>query len=382
MSANWRPPVHAGEGRGEAVRRPPGLHLRLLVLTSECRSCRPAAGGFGVLPPLARASPCRRPVALRGRPGNPSVRELRQETEAAGFIGGLARPREIGDRISRPERPVAESLPGSAAGDPGVLPVNGTDPLGRSRQRRQPGRRSEPAALRPRRVRAFGSTPGRRGICGGTPADFIDSVEETRRAGRVRQCRETLTRSAPPVIGEIGCRSLTPNGGARFFRLVNARCGHASTVLTSNEGPRAPGGDPARRGDGRRARGPAAAPPSHRQQLRQQLPDAASDGVLEGRPTHGLEGRGRRGRPAERGIAESRGAGPRSVRVSMATDGEALLVPCTRQLEHCEGRGGMPEGLVRQEARGRARRERGPQVWRDDGRATVCGSGPAFRNPV
>ena len=263
-----------------------------------------------------------------------------------------------------------------------MLPVSGTDPLGRSRPCRQPGRRSKPAALRPRRVRVFGPTPGRRGICGGTPADLIDSAEETRRAGRMRRRRKTLTHSAPPVIGEIGCRSLTPNGGAQFFRLVNARCGHASTVPTSNKGPRAPGGDPARRGVGRRARGPAAAPQSHPQQLLQQLPDAASDGAPAGHPTHAREGRGRRRRPAERGIVESRGAGPRSVRFSMATDGEALLVPCTRQPEHCEGRGGMAEGLVRQEARGSARRERGPQVWRDDGRATVCGSGPAFRNPV
>ena len=310
MSANRCPLIDAGHGRGEVVRSPPDLHLRLLVLTPECRSCRPAAGGSGVLPPLARAGPRRRPVAVRGRPGNPSVRDVRQETEAAAFIAGLPRSREIGDRIFRLERPAAESLPGSAARDPGVLPGSGTDPLGRSRPRRQPGRRSQPAALRPRRVRVFGPMPGRSGIYGGPPADLLDSPEEAHAAGRVRQRLRTLTHSALPVVGEIGRRSLAPNGATQFFGLVNARCGHASTVLTSNKGPRAPGGDPARRGDGRRARGPAVAPQSHRQQLRQQLPDAASDGALAGHPLHGLEGKGRRRRPAERGIVESRGGRP------------------------------------------------------------------------
>lgn len=259
-----------------------------------------------------------------------------------------------------------------------MLPGSGTDPLGGSRPRQQPGRRSQPAALRPRRVRVFGPAPGRSGIYGGTAADLIDSPEETRATGRVRRRLGMLTRSALPVMGETGCRPLTPNGATQFFRLVNAGCGHASTVLTSNGGPRAPGGDPARRGDGRRARGPAVAPRSDRQQPGQQLPDAASDGALEGRPAHGPEGHGRRRRPAERGIVERRGGRPEVYVFPWPLTGS----PLGGQPEHRQGQGGMAEGLVREEARGNARRERGPRVWSDDGRATVCGSGHASGNPV
>ena len=320
----------------------------------------------------------RRPAALRGRPGHPSVREFRQETEAAEFIAGLPRSRDSGDRIFRLERPAAECLPGSAArGSPECCRVAARIPLGGARPRQQPARRSQPAALRLRRVRVFGPGHERSGIYWGTAADLIDSPEETRAAGRVRRRLRMLTRSALPVMGETGCRKLAPNGATQFFRLVNARCGHASTVLTSNGGPRAPWGDPARRGDGRRARGPAVAPRSHRQ-TRQQLPDAASDGALEGRPAHGPEGRGRRRRPAERGIMESPGGRPEVYVFPWPLTGS----PLGGQPEHRQGQGGMAEGLVREEARGSARRERGPRVWRDDGRATVCGNRHASGNPV
>lgn len=37
-------------------------------------------------------------------------------------------------------------------------------------------------------------------------------------------------------MDEIGYLSVTPNGARLFFQPVNARYGHASTVLTSNKG--------------------------------------------------------------------------------------------------------------------------------------------------
>lgn len=49
-----------------------------------------------------------------------------------------------------------------------------------------------------------------------------------------------------------------------------------------------------------------------------QLPDAASDGDLEGQPTHGIEGRGRREPPTEGGIVKSRGGAGGHVRAGYA----------------------------------------------------------------
>ena len=37
-------------------------------------------------------------------------------------------------------------------------------------------------------------------------------------------------------MDEVGYLSVTPNGARLFFQLVNARYGHASTLLTSNKG--------------------------------------------------------------------------------------------------------------------------------------------------
>ena len=69
MSANWRSPIDAGEGWGEVVRDPPGHHLRVLLMRSECRSWRSAAGGFAAPSPLRYC-----PWAPRKsvRPGVPS----------------------------------------------------------------------------------------------------------------------------------------------------------------------------------------------------------------------------------------------------------------------------------------------------------------------
>ncbi len=76
---------------------------------------------------------------------------------------------------------------------------------------------------------------GRR-IYFGTLADLIDSLEDAHAAGRLKQRLRTLTHPALLVVDEIGYLSVTPNGARLFFQLVNARYGHASTVLTSNKG--------------------------------------------------------------------------------------------------------------------------------------------------
>lgn len=157
-----------------------------------------------------------RPPPASARPvdasGTPSVRELRQEGETAERIARL--PGSLGDRarVSRPERPAAESLPGSAANDPGVL------------------------ALHSRRVRPFGPTPGPSGICFGTLPDFIDPLEEARVEGRLERRLRTPTRSRLLVVDGTGCLPVIPNGSKQSYQLVNVRYGPASTMLTSKRG--------------------------------------------------------------------------------------------------------------------------------------------------
>ena len=211
MSAKWCPPIDAGHGRGEVVRSPRGLHLRLPVLTSGRRLCRPAAEGLGGAPPRApygSVPPAHRSsVAVGGPPGNPPVRELGQKAEAAELIAGWPRCRDSGDRISRLERPAAECRLGSAAKDPGGVRGRGMESSGCSRPRRQTGRRLQPVALRPGQVMSFGPTPKQSGSCSGTLADPIGSLEETHAAGWLSQGLRKLSHSALPVVDETGCHS-------------------------------------------------------------------------------------------------------------------------------------------------------------------------------
>ena len=69
-----------------------------------------------------------------------------------------------------------------------------------------------------------------------TPPVMITVANRTETAGRLKQRLRTLTHPALLVVDEIGYLSVTPNGARLFFQLVNARYGHASTVLTSNKG--------------------------------------------------------------------------------------------------------------------------------------------------
>ena len=82
----------------------------------------------------------------------------------------------------------------------------------------------------------FGPTPGQSGICFGTLADFIGSLEEARAAGRLERQLKTRTRPALPVVDGFACLSLLRSGPKRFYQLVNARCGRASTVLIPDKG--------------------------------------------------------------------------------------------------------------------------------------------------
>ena len=84
-------------------------------------------------------------------------------------------------------------------------------------------------------MRPFRPTPEPSGIYFGTLADLIDSLEEAYVEGRLKRRRKTRFESALVVVDEIGCLSVVPNGAKQFSRLVNARYGRVSTVLTSNK---------------------------------------------------------------------------------------------------------------------------------------------------
>ena len=264
-----------------------------------------AAGPHGSVPPARRRS-----GAACGCPGSPPVRELRQETEAAELIAGLPRSPDRGDRISRLERPAGESLPKSTAKRPGVLPDSGTDPLGRSPPGRQAGaavaaggpapEEGETVRVRARAIRDLLRDPGRsrrldRGDPRRRPAEAAPRDADPPRAARRRRDRLSLGR---PEWSEA---VLPPPP-----RPVRARLDGAGL----RQAVRAVEVDPARRGDGRRAPGPAVAPPPDRQVRCQQPPDAASDEALEGCPAHGLGGQRRRERPAGGGIANCRRGRP------------------------------------------------------------------------
>lgn len=221
---------------------PPPLDSRVGIDVPFVPSCgrrtrSAAAGPHASVPPARRCS-----GAARGCPGSPSVRELRQKTEAAELIAGLPEPRGRVDRTSRLERPAAEGLPGSAPKEPGVLPESGTDHPGRSPPRGRPGRGAQqPLALRLRRVGPFGPAPGRSGSYFGTLVDPVGPLDVARAAGWPGQRPGTRNRAAPPVVDETGHLAVTPNGARPSFRLVHARHGAPRRCRPSTGGPRSGG---------------------------------------------------------------------------------------------------------------------------------------------
>lgn len=88
---------------------------------------------------------------------------------------------------------------------------------------------------RPRSVRPNGPTPEQSGIYLGTLADLVDLLEEARAADQLKQRLKTLAHLALLGVEEIGYFSVTPSGAKLFVQLVNARYGHASTVLTASK---------------------------------------------------------------------------------------------------------------------------------------------------
>ena len=298
--------------------------------------CAAAAGPHGPVPPVR----CRSGAAC-GCPGHPSARELGQKRETAELITRSHRSPDYGDRIFRLERSAAESLSGSAANDPGVLPGERHGPF-RAHTTTSSAGAAVPAGVAPpeesetvrahaREIRDLLRDPGRlHRPAGGGPRRRPDraatqDTDSTRTTGR----RRVHLPLGPPERSE----AVLP---ARQ-RPVRARLDGAGF----QHGVRAVGGDSARRGDGRRAPGPAVAPLPHRQHLRQQQPDAASDGGLEGHRSHGLEGWGRRERPAE-------GETVKSGRVELAGDrtGEIVLLgKKIRDTVRCNGRSPLPSIL-------------------------------------
>ena len=176
-------------------------------------------------------------------------------------------------------------------------------------------RRPRPVALRPGRVRLFGPTPEQSGIYSGTVADLVESLEEAHAAGRRRQRLKTC-----PPVRRWPTRSAASRSPRRSDAILPARRRPDRARLDGADlrrEDRAPRREPARRCDGRRAPGPAGVPLTHRQHPRQRLPDAASDGTLNGRPFHGLEGTGTPATPGRgRNRQEPRGPG-RSVHFSV-----------------------------------------------------------------
>ena len=70
----------------------------------------------------------------------------------------------------------------------------------------------------------------------GTLVNLIESLEQARAAGQLARRLRVLSHPALLVVDEIGYLPVNRDGAVLFFRLINARYEHASTVLTSNKG--------------------------------------------------------------------------------------------------------------------------------------------------
>ena len=112
----------------------------------------------------------------------------------------------------------------------------------------------------------------------GTFAALIESLMEAKTAGNLSGQLRVLTHPALLVVDEIGYLPVSQDDAVLFFQLINARHERVSTVLTSNKGFEEWGQRAGRRGHGRGAYRPCAAPLPHRQHPGQQLPDARAPG--------------------------------------------------------------------------------------------------------
>ena len=108
----------------------------------------------------------------------------------------------------------------------------------------------------------------------GTLADLVDSLAEAKTAGNLARRLKVLAPSSRPGGRRDRLPAGEPDGAVLFFQLINAR--HEVHRADVEQGLRGVGRRARRRGHGRGAHRPPAAPLPHRQHPRQQLPDGSA----------------------------------------------------------------------------------------------------------
>jgi DNA replication protein DnaC len=93
-----------------------------------------------------------------------------------------------------------------------------------------------------------------------TLADLVAALAQAQREGRLRDKIRFFCRAALLIVDEIGYLPVVPNGGSRFFQLVNSRYEKGAMILTSKPGLRRVGRDLRRAGGRHRAPRPAPEP--------------------------------------------------------------------------------------------------------------------------